>query len=153
MFGLLFGAILLVLGIVFFIIGRVSTKRSQIARTWPTVPGSVVRSEVVTHTEYDSDNNASTSYEPVVCYQYSLMGQTVTGTRIAYGANRFSYKKSFEICSQYPLGAQVLVHYNPEKVEDATLEVVARGGKTFTVVGVVCLVLGVLGLLYGLISL
>jgi len=153
MFGLLFGAILLVIGIPFVIIGRVATKRSKTAQAWPTVPGTVMRSEVVTHTDYDSDSNASTSYEPVVAYQYSLMGQVMTGTRIAYGANRFSYKKCAEICAGYPVGSQVTVHYNPEKTVDATLEVVARGGKVFTVVGIIALALGVVALVVGLITL
>lgn len=153
MFGLLFGAILLVIGIPMVIIGQVAAKRSKAAQAWPTVPGTVIRSEVVTHEDYDSESNASTSYEPVVAYQYSVMGRAMTGTRIAYGANRFSYKKCAEICAGYPSGAQVMVHYNPEKITDATLEVVARGGKVFTVVGIIALALGFVALVVGLITL
>ncbi len=153
MFGLLFGAILLIIGIPFVIIGQISTKRSKAAQTWPSVPGTIVRSEVVTHTDYDSEDNASTSYEPVVAYQYSVMGQEMTGSRIAYGANRFSYKKCAEICSKYPVGSQTMVHYNPEKITDTTLEVIARGGKAFTIAGIIALTIGLVAIVIGLITL
>jgi len=142
MSGLVIGGFLIVFGAIFFIIGFVSIKRSNTAQSWPTASGSVLQSDVEMHVDYDSDNGSSTTYEPVVTYQYSIMGQNYIGTRIAYGANRFGRKKAYEISSKYPTGSQVIVHYNPDKVTDATLEVVARGGKVFIVVGAVVAVIG-----------
>ena len=153
MFSLIFGGVLLVLGIPFFIIGVISAKRAKAAQSWPTIPGTVINSLVKTHTDYDSDTGStSTSYEPVVEYHYSIMGEELTGTRIAYGANRVNYKKSEEIVSKYPVGSQVLVHYNPDKVADCTLETRAAGGKIFTGLGIVFLVLGIFLLIFSLVT-
>lgn len=148
----LFGGIFFVLGVIFFIIGFTSTKRAQAAQTWPTVPGEIIRSDIVQHTDYDSDNSPSTSYEPVVQYTYSIMGQVMTGARIAFGANQFNYKKALEISGKYPVGTRVIVHYNPDKVNEATLETAARGGKAFTIIGIVELVVGVIATVAVLIS-
>lgn len=147
---LMSGGIFFLIGVVLFLVGFISTKRSKTAQSWPTTTGTVLNSDVQVHVDYDSDSGTSTTYEPVVNYQYSVMGQSYNGTRIAYGANRFGQKKAYEIASKYPATSQVTVHYNPDKINEATLEVVARGGKAFTIVGII---LAVVGLLFAVFSL
>lgn len=144
MSGLVIGGFLFVFGAIFFIVGFISTKRSKTAQSWPTASGSVLNSDVEKHVDYDSENGSSTTYEPVVTYQYTIMGQNYIGTRIAYGTNRFNRKKAYEISSKYPSGSQVIVHYNPEKLTDATLEIVARGGKAYVIVGMTMAVIGLI---------
>lgn len=152
MSGLLLGGFLVLFGAIFFIIGFVSTKRSKTAQSWPTASGTVLNSDVREHVDYDSDNGTSTTYEPVVTYQYTIMGQNYIGTRIAYGASRFGRKKAYEISSKYPSGSQVIVHYNPDKVTDATLEVIARGGKAYVIVGIIVAVIGLVVAVFTLAS-
>jgi hypothetical protein len=151
MTGLIFSLVFLSLGVIFLVIGVVATQRSKTALTWPVIPGAVLRTDVVRHEDTDSDGIASVSFEPLVEYQYSLMGQAYTGKRIAFGANRYNYKKALEIVSRYPVGEQVNVHYNPEKPREAVLETTAAGGKLFTILGICLLAAGVVVLIISLI--
>lgn len=150
MVGLLVGFILLLIGLIFLIIGMVAAKKAKAALTWPVIPGRVLSSQVVEHESTDSEGSSSVSYEPRVEYQYNVMGQTYTAKRIAYGANSFDYRKASEIAARYPVGAQVSVHYNPDKVKDATLETSAAGGKLFPILGGI---LGAAGLVTMIVSL
>lgn len=149
MIALFFGLALLLVGIPLLIVGIVSRKRAKAALSWPTIKGEVLSSTVVQHTDNESEYS-STSYEPVVEYQYSLMGQAYTGRRIAYGANSFNLKKAQEIAAKYPVGTPVTVHYNPEKPGDCTLETSASGGKAFSIIGYILVPLGFVLLILGL---
>lgn len=153
MVGLLVGFILFLIGLIFLIIGLVAAKRAKTAQSWPVIPGVVLSSTVVQHESTDSDGGSSVSYEPKVEYQYNVMGQTYTAKRIAYGANSFDYKKASEIASRYPAGAQVNVHYNPDKAKDATLEASATGGKLFTIFGAIMGAAGLVTMIVSLFSL
>ena len=150
MAGLIVGFVLLFIGVIFLVIGLVAAKRAKTAQSWPVIPGSVLNSTVVEHESTDSEGSSSVSYEPKVEYQYNVMGQTYNAKRIAFGANRFDYRKAAEIAARYPVGTQVNVHYNPDKVQDATLETSAAGGKLFTILGAV---MGAAGLVTMIVSL
>lgn len=147
---LILGLVFLLLGGIFLAIGLVATKRAKSAQSWPSMPGTVNRSEVVEHEDTDSDGGSTVTYEPVVEYQYSVMGQPFTGKRIAFGANRFNFKKAVEIAARYPLGARVNVYYNPEKPKDSTLETSASGGKLFVIFGAVMAAVGLVALIIAL---
>lgn len=149
MFALFFGLALLLVGIPLLIVGVVSRKRAKAALSWPTIQGEVTGSAVVQHTDNDSEYS-STSYEPVIEYIYSLMGQSYTGKRIAYGANSFNLKKAQEIAAKYPVGSPVVVHYNPEKPAECTLETSASGGKVFSIIGYILVPLGFILFIVGL---
>lgn len=147
----IFGLVFLLLGIVFLIVGLVATKRAQTAQSWPSIPGTVNRTDVVQHEDSDSDGFTSVTYEPVVEYSYSVMGQPFTGKRIAFGTNRYNFKKAEEIVNRYQVGSRVNVFYNPEKPKDAVLETVAAGGKLLTILGAVMSGVGVLAFIAALI--
>lgn len=123
-----------VVGLPLLLVGIFSEKRAKAAQTWPSIQGVILSSKV--EQNYDNETgSATTSFEPVVEYQYELMGQTLTGKRISYGANSFNQKKAAEIAALYPAGSKVKVYYNPEKVTDCTLEPTSRGGKVFRIIG------------------
>ena len=147
----IFGLVFLLLGVIFLIVGLVAMKRAKAAQSWPSMPGTVARTEVVQHEDSDSEGNTSVTYEPVVEYNYSVMGQPFTGKRIAFGTNRYDYKKAQEIVTRYPAGSRVNVYYNPDKPKDAVLETVAAGGKLLTILGAVMSVIGVVALIAALI--
>lgn len=148
----MFGLVFLLLGVVFLIVGLVATKRAKAAQSWPSMPGTVVRSEVVRHESTDEDGSSSVSFEPVVEYDYSVMGQPFTGKRIAFGANQFNYKKAAEIAARYPVGARPNVYYNPDKPKDSVLETIASGGKLFVILGAVFAVGGLGALVVSLLT-
>lgn len=151
MAGLIVGFVLLFIGLIFLVIGLVALKRAKTAQSWPAIPGTVLSSTVVEHISTDSEGSTSTSYEPKVEYQYSVMGQPYTAKRIAFGANSFPYNKAAEIAARYPVGSQVNVHYNPDKVKDATLETNASGGKLFTILGGIFAAIGLVTMIVSLI--
>lgn len=147
----IFGLVFLLLGIIFLIVGLVAMKRAKAAQSWPSIPGTVNRTDVVKHEDSDSEGNSSVTYEPVVEYSYSVMGQPFSGKRIAFGTNRYNYKKAEEIVTRYQVGSRVNVYYNPDKPKDAVLETVAAGGKLFTIIGAAMFGVGVVVFIVSLI--
>ncbi|MDP3450292.1 MAG: DUF3592 domain-containing protein [Anaerolineaceae bacterium] len=141
--------VFVIFGIVLLIVWITAKNKAEASQKWPTVPGLILSSRVDIHTSTDSDGNTSTSYKPVVIYSYSIMGQEYTANRIAFGANAFSRKKSDSIIARYPANQQVIVHYNPEELEDAVLETQAQGGVLSLVLG--CILIGI-GLFFLVIS-
>jgi hypothetical protein len=148
----MFGLVFLVIGVIFLIVGLVATKRAKAAQTWPSMPGTVVRSEVVRHESTDEDGSSSVTFEPVVEYNYSVMGQPFTGKRIAFGANRFNYNKAAEIAARYVVGARPAVYYNPDKPKDSVLETSASGGKLFVILGAIMGAVGLVALVVSLLT-
>jgi hypothetical protein len=136
-------------GIPFLDIGLVADKRSKRSQAWPMARGEVLSSTVVENTGGDSEST-STSYQPVFEYQYTIMGQRYSSKRIGYGPNSYNYQKAQVIAAQYPVGAEVAVHYKPEKVTERTLETTARGGKLFSILGYILVPLEILLVILGL---
>ncbi|PKO00394.1 MAG: hypothetical protein CVU42_04265 [Chloroflexi bacterium HGW-Chloroflexi-4] len=141
--------VFVIFGIVFLIVWITSKKKAEASQKWPTVPGLILSTRIDIHNSTDNDGGTSTSYKPVVSYSYSIMGQEYTANRIAFGANTFSRKKCDSIIARYPVNQQVIVHYNPEELEDAVLETQAQGGLLSLVLG--CILIGV-GLFFLVIS-
>jgi hypothetical protein len=50
----IFGLVFLLLGIIFLIVGLVAMKRAKAAQSWPSIPGTVDRTDVVQHEDSDS---------------------------------------------------------------------------------------------------
>jgi hypothetical protein len=137
--------ILVVLGLVLILMGIVSKQRAKRTEAWPAAHGTILSSTVQKRTEYDSDSNhTSTKYKPVIQYQYSVMGQQITGKRLCCGSDTFGKKKAYEISARYPAGSPVNVRYNPEKVEESVLETSAPGSTTNIILGGVFIVLGII---------
>ncbi len=142
------GIVLVLIGLVLLAMGIVSRARAKRTQTWPTALATVLHSEVKQHTRYDSDSHSrKTSYQPVVNYQYNVLGQSLTGSRIGYGNSSASLKKANETVSRYPAGAQVNVHYNPDKIDEAALEATAPGSVSSMIIGAVLVVLGLVVLI------
>lgn len=143
--GLLIGGIVTILfGLIFVIVSIVMRKKAQAAQTWPVAPGQILFSTIETHTSTDSDGDTTTHYEPKVEYSYAVMGSPMKGTRISFGAMGSDYKSAQKTSAQYPVGAAVSVHYNPEKPAESVLETTARGGTVFMVIGIVIAIVGII---------
>ncbi len=108
---------------------------------WPATQGKIVLSTVKASTTRHSTDSGMwverTSYFPKVQYEYSVMGKTYTGGRIAFGASKgFSSRAGAEkVLERYPVGATVTVYYNPDNPADAVLEREMRGGGSLLFVG------------------
>lgn len=146
--GLIFG----ILGVIFIIVALVSRKKAQTAQGWPVTAGAVTGVDVRAHQDYDEDSGTTTTnFEPVVNYTYNVMGQTYTGSKIAFGANRFDQRTAQNKVAGYAPGSSIQVHYNPQKPADAVLETKVAGGKVFLIVGIVLAVIGLMACCGGLV--
>ena len=134
----------LVMGIGLIVISLINRRRAKAALGWPVVPATVLSSEVRKRQQYDGDSSTGrTTYEPVVNYQYSVMGTLYNASRVNFGEKKTSRKKAGEIVARYPAGSEVNAHYNPEKVEEAVLETAARGSTGNLVFGILFIILAV----------
>ncbi|PWB71040.1 MAG: hypothetical protein C3F07_15595 [Anaerolineales bacterium] len=106
---------LLVDGILFGII--YATRRGVAkAANWSSTMGTVTFSTVERRSSGDGY-----SYYPVVNYTYQVMGQMLQGDRIMPGP-RSGGSGAHKVVARYPIGAQVMVYYDPNNPSEAVLE-------------------------------
>ena len=136
--------LMVIMGGVLLGMGFFARKKAKATESWPVAPGLILSSEVRERSRYDSGSHSSrTTYEPVVSYQYTIMGQVYTADRVSSGQKNTRRKNCYEIVAKYPAGAQVSVRYDPEKPQDAVLETIARGSTGNLILGAVLLALAV----------
>ncbi len=122
---LLIGLGIVVAGVVFVAVGvgfvtsaRRTKKRSRASLSWPTVPGTVRASDVLTtyhdHTRYD---RASVLYQYVVGGT-TYLSDTVSVTGVSVAGNM---QQALETVSRHPVGSAVRVYYDPDDPEAAVL--------------------------------
>jgi hypothetical protein len=114
---------LLVLGGVGYYLYRRSQQAQvakETAQVWPGTMGTVLMSSV-----QSSRTGNSTSTYPVIVYQYQVNGQTYQSQTIKAGEQYFNVRLSGDAqktVDRYPIGAQVMVYYNPTSPKDSALE-------------------------------
>lgn len=111
----------------FVALGIFLYKRSQqgqaaktAAQSWPGTLGTVLMSTVQSRR-----TGNSTSTYPAVVYQYEVNGKTYQNQRIKAGEQFFNVRVMGEAqatASRYPVGAQVMVYYNPANPQESALE-------------------------------
>ncbi len=110
------GCVFLVLNAIF--LGVISFMRARMAAVsrWHSTIGAVVNS----HLERRSSDDGSTNY-PVVQYSYQVSGQTYQSAKLAPGPE-VGGTGAGRVVARYPVGAQVVVFYDPQNPSDAVLE-------------------------------
>ena len=108
------------LGIFLYRRSKMRDVARQSAQSWASTMGVVTMSTIqVKHT------GRSRSEVPVVGYQYQVGGQSYTGGTIKAGEQYFSvrlYGDAQKTIERYPVGAQVMVYYNPANPAESALE-------------------------------
>jgi hypothetical protein len=99
------------LGIIFFTRRKVAQ-----AGSWPSTMGMVTLSTI----EMRRGSEGSSAY-PVVHYSYQVMGQPLQGHKVMPGPD-VGGSGAHKVVARYPIGAQVMVYYNPENPSEALLE-------------------------------
>jgi Protein of unknown function (DUF3592) len=89
------------------------------SRHWPDVPGTIVRSDVVTIRDADGD-----AYKARITYRYRVGDSDYEGERIRFGG---PFDSSFrrwavQICDDYAVGTSVRVRVSPHDVRASVLE-------------------------------
>jgi hypothetical protein len=119
------------------------TKANKAATEWSTVQGVVQDSELSIRHARSSSGTSSTQYRPKITFQYQVNGQSFSNDSIGFGDGNMSRKKAEEKLAEYPKGALVMVHYDPEDAAKSVLETKANSFVTNLVVGILTLVVGV----------
>jgi len=89
--------------------GGFKYKIGKESTSWPTVSGKVTYSHAET-TRKDKRNQ----YRPAVKYSYTVDGRGYVGARItASDQIQKNISSAKDILRKYPVGAQVVVHYDP----------------------------------------
>lgn len=116
--------------------------KSDRAKSWPMVQGSVLDSKI--RESYSSGEEKSEQI--YILYEYSFNGESLRSSvwRLGNATTSSRSKSAKEILARYPIGARVMVHVNPENPKDAVLEpgkvpwVWFFFGFTFFAVGALC---------------
>ena len=111
------GCIFLLMNTIFLGILIATQRKMNAIRGWSTTMGSVSNSYLQRRR---TSKGGSVNY-PVVQYSYQVGGQTYQGTRIAPGME-VGGSGAGKVIARYPIGAQVMVFYDPQKPSDAVLE-------------------------------
>lgn len=140
---IVFGIGMFAVGLVMLIVWSSQRKKAKAAEAWPTIQGVILSAGLQEHRHHDSKTHrTSVTYEPMVTYQYSLMGQSYQGNSLAFGHASYDYNSANRKIAAYPQGAQVMVHYDPVDPAKAVLETKAAGGAVLIVIGILFMVLG-----------
>jgi hypothetical protein len=116
--GLLFGLLLVAVGITIVSPGLVDIRDGWASRSWPTVPGLVTGSTVRA-----DDSDDLPEYRVSVTYEYSVDGRQYVGRHIGILDEVYSDSQpARDEAAQYPVGASVDVYYSPEDPSSAVLE-------------------------------
>ena len=95
-------------------------RTSLASESWPSVTGSIVRSEIERQTSTSgegADKKTTVNEYPKIAYQYHIDGKTYTSRKISF----VSPGNAKQVVSRYPVGKSVSVSYNPDKPEQAVL--------------------------------
>jgi hypothetical protein len=116
--------------------------KSNRAKSWPTVQGTVLDSRI--RESYSSGEEKSEQI--YILYEYAVNGESLRSSvwRLGNVSTSSRSKIAKEILARYPIGARVMVRVNPENPKDAVLEpgsvpwVWFFFGFIFFVVGALC---------------
>jgi hypothetical protein len=111
----------LAVGIVVAAFSYTGYRTSLASKTWPSVTGSIIQSEIErqTSTSGEGANKKTTVKEyPKIAYQYHIDGQRYKSANISFLSSSGGAR---QVVSRYPHGKTVPVYYNPDKPEQAVL--------------------------------
>jgi hypothetical protein len=99
--------------------GWIVIARSHKTRTWPSVTGTIVTSNIAT----DADDLL-----PDIRFSYNIADRHYVKSLEFPGGTTPTQELSQQYIERFPQGASVAVHYNPDRPDQATLEPGPRPG-------------------------
>jgi hypothetical protein len=122
--------------------------------SWPSVEGRVTSAAIREGTRRVNDNRM-TVYHPEVAYEFEIDGRHYQGRHVdmsqlmGSSGGMLRQAKAEEIVDRYPIGSDVLVHYDPAQPERAVLVPGGSGGAPTTLIGAIALLVVGIGCLIG----
>jgi hypothetical protein len=97
---------------------------------WPSAPGVVVRSEVITKRDTGADpGTPSRSYHARVEFSYAVAGRQYRGSRVGVADAGGTLPGVAEsVARRYAAGKEVTVYYNPQSPGESLLERTGAAG-------------------------
>jgi hypothetical protein len=144
----LVAAVSLLLGVIGMVNGLYWLWKSRRSRNWPTAPGTIVMSQLITKTDANlteiRDLLTTTTYGAKIRYSYTVAGRSLKGGRVGWTAGRLARTDhdARKRMTKYPVGQQVTVYYQPDNPENAVLETAAEGLVTRGLLTATFLVIG-----------
>lgn len=105
-----------IMGTLAIVFGAFLVLSGMETQSWPTTDGVVLHTEIVVN-----HGGKSTTYAPLVLYQYSVDGAIYSCDNMIGTTTSSSYEWATGCLASYPEGSQVTVHYNPNNPSDAVL--------------------------------
>jgi hypothetical protein len=117
--------------------GRKSVRQADASQGWPATTGKITDAHVSYSSGMDSDGDSTDSYSACVSYEYQVLGQLYTGTKISFGFAKAhnSRGQAENDLARYPLGSQVTIYYDPSNPTEAVLERKAGNSVLATILG------------------
>jgi len=144
MITILVAAPFVVIALIFIVLALRNSRKASASRNWPATTGKIIASGIEPRRSHSSSGGYSTSYYPVVQYQYQVEGRTYLSNRITfggevgYGWTNMAQKQ----VDHYPPGANVAVFYDPNDPAVAVLERTAgTSSKIFSLIAIIILVI------------
>ena len=112
-------------------------QKVKASMSWPFVPGRVIAASVRQVVERgDAETSDTTTYVPLVEYEYQVGSQICRSSQLAFQEQSFSsQKKAFKLVATFPPGHPVMVFFDPANPQNAVLERKAHGNNIPLVVG------------------
>lgn len=133
------------LALFLLVIGLRGRRKARASQNWPRTMGRVLAAYVEPRRSSNSSGSSSTSYYPVVLYEYNADGQPLQSRRISFGmevGTGWAGPAEKKIANYAP-GSMVEVYYNPENPQEAVLETSAPASKwLFLVVFIILAIVG-----------
>ena len=142
-------------GMAFFILGGLmmlamlwaSRRQATEASGWPQTSGRIVASTVENYRQRVGGARTGTLvtfYQPVVEYAYRVADHDYHSTQLSFGGKAAGSQEIAEAkAARYPLGSEVVVHYDPKNPSNAVLDLKVAYGVPLLVIAVVFLGLAV----------
>jgi len=100
-----------------------AANKAKAAAAWPSAAGKILAAEIVVDESGAGGEDGTTWYNPVVTYAYEVAGTEFQGRRLRFGNPHCSSRKKAEAAiAPYTIGSSVVVHYSPERPDEAVLE-------------------------------
>jgi len=143
------------LGIMFVILDRRNKRKADESLTWLETTGTVSESKVVQGSNMlmsaDEDGESTPVFSPEVHYTYQVAGMEYTSKRLSFaGVKSFSKpEKAEQALSQYPIGTQLHVYYDPKNPKEAVVDRTAKRSKMMLIMGIMFIIIGIVTLIIG----
>jgi hypothetical protein len=127
---LVVAGVLAMVGGAFLFLGMRSVKAARASALWPSVPGKVTSSQLMT-----GGTRSKPWYNAQVTYIFAVNGQSFTGEKVFFGNSRSNFPgKPQAVVDRYREGTEVNVFYNPQQPQQAVLERRTGGSNTLYLV-------------------